>query len=94
MAGSSAVAGHARISANDRGADRAGRIYRKISYGPLLDVFMLDMRSYRGPNAENLETSYGLLRLLPRPTAGRLAQAFRRPCDCRHAKAKIVECKG
>jgi len=28
-----------------------GRVYRKISYGPLLDVFMLDMRSYRGPNA-------------------------------------------
>jgi len=27
-----------------------GRIYRKISYGPLLDVFLLDMRSYRGPN--------------------------------------------
>jgi alkaline phosphatase D len=27
-----------------------GRIYRKIPYGPLLDVFMLDMRSYRGPN--------------------------------------------
>ncbi|CAN5136540.1 alkaline phosphatase D family protein [soil metagenome] len=25
----------------------AGRIYRKISYGPLLDIFMLDMRSYR-----------------------------------------------
>ncbi|MCP3471875.1 alkaline phosphatase D family protein [Bradyrhizobium sp. CCGUVB1N3] len=24
-----------------------GRIYRKISYGPLLDVFMIDMRSYR-----------------------------------------------
>ena len=23
-------------------------VYRKISYGPLLDVFMLDMRSYRG----------------------------------------------
>ena len=31
---------------------RAGRIYRKISYGPLLDVFLLDMRSYRGPNDE------------------------------------------
>ena len=30
----------------------AGRVYRKISYGPLLDVFMLDMRSYRGPNGE------------------------------------------
>jgi alkaline phosphatase D len=26
---------------------RAGRVYRKIGYGPLLDVFMLDMRSYR-----------------------------------------------
>jgi alkaline phosphatase D len=25
----------------------AGRIYRKVPYGPLLDVFMLDMRSYR-----------------------------------------------
>jgi alkaline phosphatase D len=37
----------------------AGRIYRRISYGPLLDVFMLDMRSYRGPNGENREESYG-----------------------------------
>jgi alkaline phosphatase D len=27
----------------------AGRIYRKIPYGPLLDVFLLDMRSYRTP---------------------------------------------
>jgi alkaline phosphatase D len=26
---------------------QAGRIYRKIGYGPLLDVFMIDMRSYR-----------------------------------------------
>jgi alkaline phosphatase D len=25
----------------------AGRIYRKVSYGPLLDIFLLDMRSYR-----------------------------------------------
>jgi alkaline phosphatase D len=28
-------------------AGEAGRIYRKISYGPLLDVFLIDMRSYR-----------------------------------------------
>lgn len=28
-------------------AERDGRIYRKIAYGPLLDVFMIDMRSYR-----------------------------------------------
>ena len=27
-----------------------GRVYRKIPYGPLLDVLLLDMRSYRGPN--------------------------------------------
>ena len=27
-----------------------GRVYRKIEHGPLLDVFMLDMRSYRGPD--------------------------------------------
>jgi alkaline phosphatase D len=37
----------------------AGRVYRKISYGPLVDVFMLDMRSYRGPNAEGMEDKYG-----------------------------------
>ena len=27
--------------------ERDGRVYRKVSYGPLLDVFMIDMRSYR-----------------------------------------------
>jgi alkaline phosphatase D len=27
-----------------------GRIYRRIGYGPLLDIFMVDMRSYRGAN--------------------------------------------
>jgi alkaline phosphatase D len=37
----------------------AGRVYRKISYGPLLDVFMLDMRSYRGPNGEGMQDTYG-----------------------------------
>ena len=37
----------------------AGRIYRKISYGPLLDVFMLDMRSYRGCQRRRASTSYG-----------------------------------
>ncbi|MDX3968869.1 MAG: alkaline phosphatase D family protein [Bradyrhizobium sp.] len=26
---------------------RQGRVYRKIAYGPLLDVFMIDMRSFR-----------------------------------------------
>lgn len=35
------------------GADESERVYRKIGYGPLLDVFVLDMRSYRGPNSYN-----------------------------------------
>ena len=39
-------------------AEERGRIYRKIAYGPLLDVFMLDMRSYRGPNGGGAESSY------------------------------------
>src|SRR5437868_6780063 len=36
-----------------------GRIYRTINYGPHLDVFVLDERSYRGPNGPNQQTSYG-----------------------------------
>ena len=36
--------------------DRLGRVYRKLSYGPLLDVFILDMRSHKDPNTSNLET--------------------------------------
>ena len=36
-----------------------GRIYRKIFYGPLLDLFLLDMRSYRGPNDSHPESKYG-----------------------------------
>ena len=36
-----------------------GRIYRTLSYGPHLDVFMLDERSYRGSNGANLQTTYG-----------------------------------
>jgi alkaline phosphatase D len=29
------------------------RIYRKLARGPLCDLFVLDFRSYRGPNTEN-----------------------------------------
>jgi len=36
--------------------DEPQRIYRALAYGPLLDVFVLDMRSYRGPNSANLQT--------------------------------------
>lgn len=38
-------------------ADESERVYRKLSYGPLLDVFMIDMRSYRGPNGTNDQTT-------------------------------------
>jgi alkaline phosphatase D len=34
-------------------ADESERIYRVIPYGPSLDVFVVDMRSYRGPNSAN-----------------------------------------
>src|ERR1700709_2385945 len=35
-----------------------GRLYRTLSYGPHLDVFMREERSYRGPNGSNLQTEY------------------------------------
>ncbi|MCA1560053.1 MAG: alkaline phosphatase D family protein [Acidobacteria bacterium] len=33
--------------------DDAERVYRSIPYGPAVEVFALDMRSYRGPNSAN-----------------------------------------
>ena len=36
-------------------ARRPGPVHRRISYGPLLDVFVLDMRSFKGPNSPGLE---------------------------------------
>ena len=35
------------------------RVYRKYSYGRLLELFVLDMRSYRGPNTDNLQAAPG-----------------------------------
>ncbi|MBM3777481.1 MAG: alkaline phosphatase [Acidimicrobiia bacterium] len=35
------------------------RIYRHVPYGPLLDVFALDARSYRGPNSANRQAIGG-----------------------------------
>ena len=32
------------------------RVYRHLPQGPLLDVFVVDMRSYRGPNSANLQS--------------------------------------
>ena len=36
-------------------ARESQRVYRRYSYGPVLDLFVLDMRSYRGPNTANLQ---------------------------------------
>ena len=34
---------------------QAGRVYRKVGYGPLLDVFLIDMRSYRDSSWNRLD---------------------------------------
>ena len=38
------------------GNTEAERVYRHLQHGPLMDLFVLDMRSYRGPNSTNLQT--------------------------------------
>ena len=35
------------------------RVYRKVSYGPLLDVFVIDMRTYRAANSFNRQKEEG-----------------------------------
>ncbi|MFD7920835.1 alkaline phosphatase D family protein [Streptomyces sp. NPDC059740] len=37
--------------------DGSGRVYRVVRYGPLLDVFVLDMRTYRDANSPDRQTS-------------------------------------
>jgi alkaline phosphatase D len=39
--------------------DEAERVYRALSFGPSLDVFLLDERTYRGPNTGNRQASTG-----------------------------------
>jgi alkaline phosphatase D len=57
------------------------RIYRKIPRGPLLDLFCLDMRTFKDPNTRPRDRGHQH----PRPGAGRLAH--RRG----HALARHVE---
>lgn len=55
------------------------RIERVIHYGPLLDVFMLDMRTYRGPNSDNLQAVAGAdTAFLGRRQLRELAEGLRR----------------
>lgn len=39
--------------------DDPERIYRKFSYGPLLEIFVVDLRSYRGDNSGNHQSEDG-----------------------------------
>jgi alkaline phosphatase D len=39
--------------------DESERVYRSIPYGPLLEVFALDMRTYRGANSTNRQAVLG-----------------------------------
>ncbi len=36
-------------------SDGTGRVYRAVGYGPLIEIFALDMREYRGPNTDNVQ---------------------------------------
>lgn len=42
-----------------RPAPGTERIYRSFSHGPALDLFMIDMRTYRGPNTANRQEQAG-----------------------------------
>ena len=53
----------------------AERVYRAVRRGPLLDVFMLDMRSYRGAQQREPAGDARRRRPHPGPRAGGLAQA-------------------
>jgi alkaline phosphatase D len=56
------LAGRARrawgeyVPTSESVADPHGRIYRVIHYGPLLDVFVLDMRTNKDPNSPNRQS--------------------------------------
>ena len=59
-------------------ADETGRVYRTVEFGPLVEVFALDLRSYRGPNSEN------------RQPALNEASAFAGPVQIAWLKARLA----
>lgn len=42
-----------------RSPDEAGRVYRRFTHGPLLEIFVIDLRTYRGANSPNRQTTRG-----------------------------------
>ena len=71
------------------GVREPGRIYRSFDYGPSLEIFALDLRSYRGPNSTNKQPRLG-------PDTGilGLAQARWLVAGLRASKAtwKVIAC--
>ncbi|MEO7274560.1 MAG: alkaline phosphatase D family protein [Vicinamibacterales bacterium] len=49
-------------------ADETGRVYRTVEFGSLVEVFALDLRSYRGPNSENRQPTLTEASALAGPT--------------------------
>jgi alkaline phosphatase D len=41
------------------GPEATERVYRAFAYGPLLEILVLDQRSYRGPNSRNRQAASG-----------------------------------
>lgn len=64
------------------------RIDRRLSYGPLVEVFSVDLRTYRGPNTENTATSGAASHIFGDEQLTRLAAQLR---DSR-ALWKVVAC--
>jgi alkaline phosphatase D len=60
-----------------------GRIFRKIAYGPLVDVFFVDLRSYRSANQGS--TEHGLF-------GARQAEWLRRELAASKAVWKVIAC--
>jgi alkaline phosphatase D len=53
---------------------RSGRIHRRVSFGPRLDLFVLDARTFRGPNGANDEAAPGTPLLGPEQLAWLLGE--------------------
>lgn len=56
----SELARHARRAMEEYAPMRPGPIHRMLKYGPRADIFVLDARSFRGPNGPNREETNAL----------------------------------
>jgi len=59
LVGRASRAFHEYAPMRSAGDQEIERVYRQLPYGPLLDTFVVDMRSYRGPNSYNRQEVAG-----------------------------------